>query len=60
MNKLPNGNWNDDKWIYHQALQDGINILDVLETVYKYGRVDGYCDSMDATIEILEQSGTHD
>ena len=60
MTKIPNGNWEDDKEIYHQALQDGIDILEILEAVYKYGLVDGYYDGMDAAVEILEKSGINE
>lgn len=60
MNKLLNGNWEDDKEIYHQALQDECDILEILEMVYKYGRIDGYYDGMDAAVEILEKSNIND
>jgi len=60
MNKIPNGNWDDDKEIYHQALQDRNNILEILEAVYKYGCVDGYYDGMDAAVDILDKSLNHD
>lgn len=60
MNKTPNGNWEDDKEIYHQVLQDGHDMLEILEMVYKYGRADGYYNGLDAAIEILNKSVQHD
>lgn len=60
MNKIPNGNWEDDKELYRQSLQDGHNALEVLEAVYEYGKVDGYYKGLDDVAEILERSGKND
>ena len=54
MNKIPNGNWEDDKEIYHQALQDGIDILEILNTVYEYGKVDGYYEGHNRALDEIK------
>lgn len=60
MNKIPNGNWEDDKEICHQFLQDGCDVLEILEMVYKYGFADGRQEGLNQALEILNRSVQHD
>ena len=60
MNKIINGNWEDDKEICHQALQDGYNELEMLEIAYKYGFANGRREGLNQALEILNESVQHD
>ena len=60
MNKTLNGNWEDDKEICHQFLQDGFDALIMLELIYKYGRADGRREGLNQALEILDKSVQHD
>ena len=56
MTKIPNGNWEDDKEICYQALQDGYDASKILEIVYKYGYVIGRKKGLDEAVNILDRS----
>lgn len=60
MNKKLNGNWEDDKEIFHQVLQDGYDELEMLEIIYKYSFADGRREGLNQALEIVKKSVQHD